>query len=187
PYEQQLICVAQVLDRKDIFAITATGDGKSALFYLPNLVLQYMRDHPKQEYPPLARGRVAPASPASIVICPLIGLEDNLVKGMQVYGVRAVAINSASLFKACVQGEDLYKRAKGGEWDVVLISPEQLETKGFHWLFLDGAFCENLCSSNIDEAHLMVTWGCDFREAYRNVGHIHSRFPDHSSLITTLA
>ncbi|KDQ19566.1 hypothetical protein BOTBODRAFT_102416, partial [Botryobasidium botryosum FD-172 SS1] len=160
PYEWQLICVAQVLDGKDVLAITATGDGKSALFYLPILVLQYMRDHPEEEYPPLARGRAAPASPTSIVICPLIGLEDNL--GMQAYGVCAVAINSISLSKARVQGQDLYKRAKGGEWDVVLISPEQLETKGFRLLLDDRTFCENLCSFNVDEAHLTVTWGCVF-------------------------
>jgi superfamily II DNA helicase RecQ len=70
----QLDIVTPTLDGVDGMLLTATGDGKSAAFMIPILVLQEMARNPL-EYPDLPRM----SKPIGLVITPTKGLSRNLV------------------------------------------------------------------------------------------------------------
>ncbi|KDQ18074.1 hypothetical protein BOTBODRAFT_644317, partial [Botryobasidium botryosum FD-172 SS1] len=94
-----------------------------------------------------------------------------------------IAINLGTLQAARDRSENLYKDAGEKKWDVILLSPEQLKTKGFRMLLDNPAFRKDLWTICIDEAHLSVQWGADFRPAYDSLGTLHGRMPDHTMLI----
>ncbi|KDQ08757.1 hypothetical protein BOTBODRAFT_118102, partial [Botryobasidium botryosum FD-172 SS1] len=106
---------------------------------------------------------------------------------MAAFGIRAVAINSQTIAEARTMGEDLYASVRSSRFDMVLLSPEQLSSKGFEKLLDDPEFRKNFWSLCIDEAHLCVLWGEDFREAYRVLGDIRARIPAHTVVIAVTA
>ena len=71
----QLELVSGILDGRDILCCTATGDGKSAAFAIPCLVLLEYNNNP-EVYP---RGLPTRAKPIGIVITPTKGLANNIV------------------------------------------------------------------------------------------------------------
>jgi ATP-dependent helicase YprA (DUF1998 family) len=71
----QLKAVVEILDGRDTLVITATSDGKTALFFLPLLVLQHLAKFPEL-FPTAAR---RPEKPLNLVIVPINGLEDDMV------------------------------------------------------------------------------------------------------------
>ena len=71
----QLEVVSGILDGKDILCCTATGDGKSAAFAIPCLVLLEYNKNP-QVYP---TGLPTRTTPIGIVITPTKGLANNIV------------------------------------------------------------------------------------------------------------
>jgi superfamily II DNA/RNA helicase len=71
----QLEVVSGILDGKDILCCTATGDGKSAAFAIPCLVLLEYNKNP-QAYP---TGLPTRTAPIGIVITPTKGLANNIV------------------------------------------------------------------------------------------------------------
>jgi len=74
-YLVQLELVSGILDGKDILFCTATGDGKSAAFAIPGLVLvEYNKN--AGAYPP---GFPTRKRPIDIVITPKKGLANNIV------------------------------------------------------------------------------------------------------------
>ncbi|KII84820.1 hypothetical protein PLICRDRAFT_117195, partial [Plicaturopsis crispa FD-325 SS-3] len=77
-YDWQLHLVARILDSDDILAVTATGDGKSAVFASHILVLQEMNRHPHL-YPDLPCREI----PIGIVITPTKGLASNHARTRQ--------------------------------------------------------------------------------------------------------
>jgi hypothetical protein len=70
----QLDIVAWVLDGEDVLCVTATGDGKSALFTAPIIVLLEVAANPTA-YP----GFVNYKKPVGLVISPTKGLSANMV------------------------------------------------------------------------------------------------------------
>jgi superfamily II DNA helicase RecQ len=71
----QLELVSAILDGQDVLCCTATGDGKSAAFSVPSLVLQEYNKHP-EVYP---AGLPTRTRPVGVVITPTKGLADNIV------------------------------------------------------------------------------------------------------------
>ncbi|KAJ7774507.1 hypothetical protein DFH07DRAFT_767214 [Mycena maculata] len=74
-HDWQVMVVAWILDGGDVLCITATGDGKSAIFSVPMIVLLEVVWNPTA-YP----GYVSPKKPVGIVIAPTKGLSTNTVR-----------------------------------------------------------------------------------------------------------
>lgn len=68
---------------------------------------------------------------------------------------------------------------------VILLSPEQLSTSGFRALVNDKTFTSHLMALNIDEVHLLCSWGNQFCTSFKNIGHIRVCFP-HTPVIIAL-
>ena len=115
----QLDVVCRVLDLGDVLCTTATGDGKSALFGAPMVVLLEMAKNPFM-YPDLPYRK----TPLCVVITPRKGLAANIVSEghlrmgcnlliSQVYelsklGVRGFPYTSDTVTKARMQGRKIH-------------------------------------------------------------------------------
>jgi superfamily II DNA/RNA helicase len=75
PVQEDL--VTAILDGDDVLCCTATGDGKSAVFSVPILVLREYNANPAL-YPPGLRTRL---NPVGVVVTPTKGLTNNIVRG----------------------------------------------------------------------------------------------------------
>ncbi|KAG6843120.1 hypothetical protein H0H93_002184, partial [Arthromyces matolae] len=110
-YDWQLDLVSRILDGNDILVSTATGDGKSAIFAAPLVILleiqQRPLNYPNLPYRPL---------PTGIVICPTKGLAANIVFEINKLGVKAIAYCSEVLTEARKAGRRIWKEIAAGEW-----------------------------------------------------------------------
>jgi len=73
-HDWQLNLVARILDGDDIFCCTATGDGKSALFAVPIIVLREIALNPR-----LYGDFKYPEFPVGLLVMPTKGLAANMV------------------------------------------------------------------------------------------------------------
>ena len=73
------------------------------------------------------------------------------------------------------------------QWDIVLLSAERLVSPDVDAILRNEKFRENLVLLGIDEAHVLVPWGKDFRKAYHQIFLLRRRLPDHVALIAVSA
>ncbi|KAJ6449538.1 hypothetical protein C8R45DRAFT_849659, partial [Mycena sanguinolenta] len=73
----QMDLVVAILDGDDVLFCTATGDGKSAAFSVPHLVLQEYNAYPEL----YLRGLRTRIGAVGIVVTPTKGLTNNIVGG----------------------------------------------------------------------------------------------------------
>lgn len=97
--------------------------------------------------------------------------------------IRSVALSNATLQAAKSEGRDLLKEIKQCKWSVVLLSAERLVSPDVDSILRDKDFRANLVLLGIDEAHLLVPWGKDFRKAYHQMALLHKRLPKHTALV----
>lgn len=131
---------------KDLFLTAPTGAGKSLLFQLPAFYVSAHND-------------------ITIVVSPLIALMNDQV--MQIKNERnfkkVFFINSDLTL---IDRNKVIEECKNGEIDILYLSPELLLSYDISYFIGD----RKLGLLVIDEAHLITTWGRDFRVDYWFLG-----------------
>ena len=131
---------------RDLFLTAPTGSGKSLLFQLPSF---YSSEH----------------GDMVIVISPLIALMKDQVHALiSDRGFTKVAYLNSEL--SFMDREVVLTQAHAGEIDVLYLSPELLLSYNISHFIGQ----RNLGLVVIDEAHLITTWGRDFRVDYWFLG-----------------
>lgn len=101
-------------------------------------------------------------------------------------GLTAVALNEDSISAAHEANRNLWVECAQGRYQIVLCSPEQLNSTKMRDLIDDKAFQSCVSMVAVDEAHLIPAWGGDshgpaFRSAFNTIGTLRTRF--HSSVV----
>jgi superfamily II DNA/RNA helicase len=130
----------------DIFLTAPTGAGKSLLFQLPAIFIANK------------------FNALTIVISPLIALMKDQVVGLKQRGYNNVVCLNSEL--SLVDREVEIDKIKNGETHILYLSPELLLSYDLS-MFLGE---RKLGLLVIDEAHLVTTWGRDFRVDYWYLG-----------------
>lgn len=134
---------------KDVFAVLATGAGKSLCYQIPGLYLDGI----------------------TLVISPLIALMKDQMQALKKRGIKADSIMSGQSFK---QQDVILDNAIYGDTKFLFVSPERLKSK----LFKERLKKLTLALVAVDEAHCVSEWGHDFRPEYRQIAALREDFSE---------
>ena len=134
------------IEPRDLFLTAPTGAGKSLLFQLPAFYISRCGD-------------------VTIIVSPLIALMKDQVKAIvsDRHFEKVAYINSEL---NVLERDTVIENIKAGLIDVIYLSPELLLS--YDLSFFIGE--RNLGLLVVDEAHLITTWGRDFRVDYWHLG-----------------
>ncbi|KAF9247257.1 P-loop containing nucleoside triphosphate hydrolase protein [Melanogaster broomeanus] len=181
-HEYQLDAITHLLDQKDVLFVTATGTGKTDTFIRLMHVVRMLSENPSM-HDEAAR---FPRDPVMLIVCPTKALELDMERKMRHAKLNAVAVNADTVDDARKKGINIFNTIQAGV-TMVLLSPEQLKSRGF-WNVLEAKdFCQRITMMAIDEAHLLNSWGKALRPAYNQIGWLRARIATHPVLLVTTA
>lgn len=143
----QVECAINGKDYKDIFVTAPTGAGKSVMFQIPAIYLA-------EKYELF-----------TIVISPLIGLMKDQVDNLERRNYPYVRTINSEI--SPIEKDDIIREIENKECHILYLSPESLLGKSD----LDAIIGNRkLGLFVIDEAHIVTTWGKQFRPDYWYLG-----------------
>ncbi|NLB80349.1 MAG: ATP-dependent DNA helicase RecQ, partial [Clostridiaceae bacterium] len=132
----------------DVIVTAPTGAGKSIFFQIPGI---YLQEH-------------SSTNAITLVVCPLVALMIDQVKELNDRGIEyATYINSALTYE---ERQSRLDGIKTGRYSIVYLSPELLLAYDIHSLIGE----RRIGLLVVDEAHLVTSWGRDFRVDYWFLG-----------------
>lgn len=132
---------------RDLFVTAPTGAGKSAMFQIPAMVLA------KEQ------------KLMTLVISPLIGLMNDQVAGLEGRTYAGAATINSDITP--IQKQEIMAKVQDGTYDILYLSPETLLARSdVEQLVGD----RTLGAIVVDEAHIVTTWGKQFRPDYWYLG-----------------
>lgn len=155
---------ALVQERRRALVVQRTGWGKSAVYFVATALLRRRGSGP------------------TVIISPLLALMRNQVESAARAGIRARTINSANP----EEWETIYGEVERGETDVLLVSPERLNSVDFR----DQVLPKLAATTGllvVDEAHCISDWGHDFRPDYRRLRTMLAELPAGVPVLATTA
>ncbi|MDX3372846.1 RecQ family ATP-dependent DNA helicase [Streptomyces sp. ME02-6991-2A] len=162
--DQWQAVAALVEERRRALVVQRTGWGKSAVYFVATALLRRRGSGP------------------TVIISPLLALMRNQVDSAARAGIRARTINSANP----EEWETIYGEVERGETDVLLVSPERLNSVDFRDQVLP-----RLAATTgllvVDEAHCISDWGHDFRPDYRRLRTMLTELPQGVPVLATTA
>ena len=138
---------AEPHDYRDIFITASTGAGKSVMFQIPAIYLA--KKHKK----------------LTIIIEPVKALMQDQKEQLNARGFHRVETFNSDLISQA-EKEEVLKRVKNGETDLLYLSPETLLSYSMETLIGD----REIGLIIVDEAHIVTTWGVGFRPDYWYLG-----------------
>ncbi|SDH39319.1 RecQ family ATP-dependent DNA helicase [Alteribacillus bidgolensis] len=140
--EKQQEIIEEVMTKRNVFAMLATGSGKSLCYQLPALINEGL----------------------TIVISPLLALMENQVQELKQKGIkRTAAYNSFLSFK-----EKKYILSNLSSYKILYISPESIQQHDVLYQLAK----QNISLFAVDEAHCISQWGHEFRTDYLKLSNI---------------
>jgi ATP-dependent DNA helicase RecQ len=162
--DDQWRAIEALLSGERVLVVQRTGWGKSAVYFTATALMR-------------ARG----AGP-TLIVSPLLALMRNQLEAASRAGIRAETINSANLD----EWGRVEQAVEAGEVDVLLISPERLNSPGFRETVLPHV-AQRCGLLVVDEAHCISDWGHDFRPDYRRVRDVLDQLPAGVAVLATTA
>ncbi|KAH6894808.1 P-loop containing nucleoside triphosphate hydrolase protein [Coprinopsis sp. MPI-PUGE-AT-0042] len=170
PCKFQLDAIEAQLLGKDVVVHAGTGMGKTLIAAAPH-------------YHPSAAGKL------TIMVSPLVTLQNEQVVTFAGMGVKAVAVNSNHEF--CLKSKLIlitHQALKGGVYQILLISPELLLSRRFiDEMLCDRAFTSCVLAVVVDEAHVVSHWGAGFRKKYGELRMIRAFLRRRTPMVTMSA
>ena len=162
--DDQWQAIAALVEGRRVEVVQRTGWGKSAVYWIATGLQR-------------ARGRGP-----TLVISPLLALMRDQVAAAERSGLHAVTLNSANID----DWSSIEARIAADEVDVLLISPERLNSAGFRARVLP-ELAPRVGMLVVDEAHCLSDWGHDFRPDYRRLASVLERLPAATPVLATTA
>ncbi|MEW2484728.1 RecQ family ATP-dependent DNA helicase [Streptomyces sp. NPDC048411] len=162
--DQWQAVAALVEERRRALVVQRTGWGKSAVYFVATALLRRRGSGP------------------TVIISPLLALMRNQVESAARAGIHARTINSANP----EEWETIYGEVERGETDVLLVSPERLNSVDFR----DQVLPKLAATTGllvVDEAHCISDWGHDFRPDYRRLRAMLAELPAGVPVLATTA
>lgn len=162
--DQWQAVAALVEERRRALVVQRTGWGKSAVYFVATALLRRRGSGP------------------TVIVSPLLALMRNQVESAARAGIQARTINSANP----EEWDTIYEEVERGETDVLLVSPERLNSVDFR----DQVLPKLAATTGllvVDEAHCISDWGHDFRPDYRRLRAMLAELPAGVPVLATTA
>ncbi|THH07258.1 hypothetical protein EW146_g9375 [Bondarzewia mesenterica] len=97
------------------------------------------------------------------------------VEEMKRMRVSAVSLDKETIAEAKKRGEELLRNVQRCLYSMVIVSPERLTSPQFDNILRTSTFRNSIVLYVIDEAHIVIPWGSDFRKAYLQICWVRAR------------